>query len=100
MYFFCRRFDMFLTHKKPDDGQSHTYDECSGLKLAEAGQKKKPIALMASSYHGQEVIGIINVNEPIEIFGMMFVTYDKHKRELLNNYLNLRFRSKVTILSL
>ena len=36
-----------------------------------------------------EVLGIINVNEPIEIFGMMFVTYEKHKRELLNNYLNL-----------
>ena len=39
--------DMFLTHKKPDDGQlipccSHTYDECSGLKHAEAGEKRSP----------------------------------------------------------
>ena len=25
----------------------------------------------------------------------MFFTYEKHKRELLNKYFNLRFRSKV-----
>ena len=57
-------------------------DECSGLKLALSSTKKKPIALMGSSYHGQEVIGITNVNGPIKIFGMMFFTYDKHKREI------------------
>ena len=38
---------------------------------------------MSSSYHGQEVLGIINVNEPIEIFGMMFVTY---MRSIKENY--------------
>jgi len=37
---------------------------------------------MGSFYHGQEVICVTNVNEPIEIFGMMFFTYDKHKKEI------------------
>ena len=37
----------FLHTKKPDDVQflpccSHTYDECSGLKHAEAGEKRSP----------------------------------------------------------
>ena len=36
---FADALTCFLHHKKPDDGQfipccSHTYDECSGLKLA------------------------------------------------------------------
>ena len=35
---------------------------------------------MGSSYHGQEVLGITNVNEPIVIFGMMFFTDDNDKR--------------------
>ena len=83
---------MFLTHKKPDVGQFLTVhirminaQDLSSLKQ----DKKMPIALMGSSYHGQEVLGITNVNEPIEIFGMMFFTNDKHKRQVLNNYFNL-----------
>ena len=37
---------------------------------------------MDSFYHSQKVICVTNVNEPIEIFGMMFFTYDKHKKEI------------------
>ena len=37
---------------------------------------------MGSSYHGQEVLGITNSNEPIKICGMMFFSYDKHKKEI------------------
>ena len=43
--------------------------------------KKEAHCFNGSSYHGQEVIGTTNVNEPIEILGMMFFTNDKHKRE-------------------
>ena len=37
---------------------------------------------MYNCYHSQEVICVTNVNEPIEIFGMMFFTYYKHKKEI------------------
>ena len=72
----------FLHHKKPDVGQFLT----AHIRMMNAQDlsrtKKKPIALMDSFYHGQEVIYVTNVNEPIEIFGMMFFTYDKHKKEI------------------
>ena len=71
----------FLHHKKPDVGQllaAHirmmNVQDLSSLKQ----DKKEVIALMGSSYHGQEVLAITNLNEPIKICGMMFFTYDEH----------------------
>ena len=43
--------------------------------------KKTPNVLMGISYRTQEVLNTTNVNEPLKIFGMIFFTYVKHKRE-------------------
>ena len=76
----------FLHHKKPDVGEfltAHIHlmntQDLSSLKQdkEEAHCFNGPIF-----YYGQEVMCVTNVNEPIEIFGMMFFTYDKHKKEI------------------
>ena len=75
----------FLHHKKPGVGQFLTAhirminaQDLSSLKQ----DKEEAHCFNGQFYHGQEVICVTNVNEPIEIFGMMFFTYDKHKKEI------------------